>query len=73
MGFDSQLGQEIFLFSTALRLGLRPIQLPSQWLLEAVSLVVKWQGCEDDHSLPSSAEVKNGRAILLPTHTPSWH
>jgi hypothetical protein len=34
-----------------------------QWALVAVSLGVKWQGYEIDHSSPSSAKVKNGRVI----------
>jgi hypothetical protein len=32
---------------------------------------VKQQGHEDDHSHPSSAEVKNGEAITPLPHTPS--
>jgi hypothetical protein len=30
-----------------------------QWVPRALSLGVKWLGCEADHSSPSSAEVKN--------------
>jgi hypothetical protein len=39
-----------------------------------VSLRVKWQGSEVDHSPPSSAEVKNGGAIppLSPCLFMSW-
>jgi hypothetical protein len=33
------------------------------WLLAAVSLGLKRQGREADHTLPYSAEVKNGGAI----------
>jgi hypothetical protein len=33
---------------------------------------VKQPGYEADHSPPSSAEVKNGGAILSLPHTPSW-
>jgi hypothetical protein len=38
-------------------------QLPIQWVPGAVSLAVYLQGCECDHSPPSSAEVKNIAAI----------
>jgi hypothetical protein len=37
---------------------LGPTQPPIQWVPEALSLGVKRPGCEADHSLPSSAEVK---------------
>jgi hypothetical protein len=45
------------------RTGLGPTQPPIQWIPGVVSPGVKQQGCESDHSLPSSAEVKNGGAI----------
>jgi hypothetical protein len=38
-----------------------------------VSLRVKWQGHEADHSPPSSAEVKNGKSIPPLLHTSSQH
>jgi hypothetical protein len=38
----------------------------------AVSTVVKQQGCETDHSLPSNAEVMNDGVIPPLSHTPSW-
>jgi hypothetical protein len=34
--------------------------------------VVKWLGCEADHSPQSSAKVKTGGAIPLLPHTASW-
>jgi len=34
------------------------IQPPTQWALGALSLGIKWPGCEADHSPPSSAELK---------------
>jgi hypothetical protein len=49
------------------RLTLGPTQSPIQWVQGAVYALVKWQGGEDDHPLPS-CEVKNGRAISLPSH-----
>jgi hypothetical protein len=50
---------EIFLFATASVLILGPIQPPIQWLLRILLPGLKWLGHEADHSLPSSAEVKN--------------
>jgi hypothetical protein len=52
-------GQGIFLFTTAVsRTTLGPTQPPTQWVPGALSLGVKRPGREADHSLPSSAEVK---------------
>jgi hypothetical protein len=58
IGFNSQQGLGIFLFSTTSRMALGPTQPPIQWVPGALSLGVKWLGHEVDHSLPSSAEVK---------------
>jgi hypothetical protein len=59
-GFDSRQGLGIFLFATAVsRPALGPTQQPIQWMPEALSSGVKWLGREADHSLPSTAEVKN--------------
>jgi hypothetical protein len=58
-------GQEIFVFSTAFRPALGPSQSPANG---AFYPGVKRPGREADHSLPSSAEVKNGDAMPpLPT------
>jgi hypothetical protein len=38
-----------------------------------LSLEVKQQGHEDDHSPPCSAEVKSGRAISPLSHMSQWH
>jgi hypothetical protein len=38
----------------------------------ALSLEVKRAGCEDDHSPPASAEVKNDRAMPPLSHMSSW-
>jgi len=48
-----------FLFFTAPRTALGPTQPPMKWVPGALSPRVKRPGCEDDHSPPSSAEVKN--------------
>jgi hypothetical protein len=58
-GIDSRWGLGIFIFTTASRTALGPTQLPIQWVPGALSLGVKRLGREADHSLPSSAEVKN--------------
>jgi len=49
----------IFLFTTASKPALKPIQPPIQWVIGALSLGVKRAVREADHSLPSCAEVKN--------------
>jgi hypothetical protein len=72
-GFNSQQGQEIFLFSVVSRPTLGPIQPPIQWVPGVLSLGVKWQGCEADHSPPCSVEVKNGGAMPPLPHMPPWH
>jgi hypothetical protein len=64
---------EIFLFDTASRTGLGPTQPPIQCVLESLSLVVKGTGREADHSLPSSAYVKEYVELYLHfPNTPSW-
>jgi hypothetical protein len=58
LGFDSQQGLEIFLFTTESRTAPGPIQPPIQWVPGALSLGVKQLGHEADNSPPSSAKVK---------------
>jgi hypothetical protein len=58
-GFESRQGLGIFLFTTVSRQALEPTQPPIQWVPRALSLGIKWPGREADHSLPSSAEIKN--------------
>jgi hypothetical protein len=43
---------------------LRPIEPPIRWVPGTLSPVAKHLGREADHSLPSSAEVKNGGAYV---------
>jgi hypothetical protein len=62
----------IFLFTTAFRPALGPTQSPIQWVTGTLSLGVKRQEREADHSLPSSAEIKIHGAILPLPNTPSW-
>jgi len=38
---------------------LEPTQPPIQWVLQVLSLGVKWPWCEADHSPPSSTKVRN--------------
>jgi hypothetical protein len=54
-------GLGMFLFSTASRPTMGPIQPPIQWVLGgggALSPGIKWSGREADHSSPSSVEDK---------------
>jgi hypothetical protein len=60
-GFDSRQRQEIFLYSTASKLILGPIQPPIYWGPFPLFPGVKWPGSEADHSPPSTA-IKNGKA-----------
>jgi hypothetical protein len=71
-GFDFRQELEIFLITTATRPALGLIEPPIQWVPRALSLEVKRPGCEDDHSTPSSAEVKNlcGAIPPLPQYAP---
>jgi hypothetical protein len=57
-GFETRKGLG-FLFTTASRLALGRTQPPIQWAPGALSLGVKRPEREAEHSLPSSAEVKN--------------
>jgi hypothetical protein len=68
LGFDSQRGLGIFLFTTASRPALGPTMLPIQWVPGALSLGVKRPGHEAGHSLPPSAEVK--QCVELYLHSP---
>jgi hypothetical protein len=68
LGFDSRKGLGIFLFTTASRTALVPTQPPIQGVSGALSLGVKRPGREADHSLPSSAEVKEYVELYL--HSP---
>jgi hypothetical protein len=68
--FESHQRLGIFLFTIMSRLALGPTQPPIQCIPGALSLGVKWLGCEADHSPPSSAEVKNawGCTPIPPIH-----
>jgi hypothetical protein len=58
-GFECRQGLGIFLFTTASRPAVGSIQPPIQWVPGALSLGLKRQARQADHSPPSSAEVKN--------------
>jgi hypothetical protein len=64
---------KIFLLFRECRPALGPIQPFIQWVPGTVYPGVKRSKCEAHLSLPSSAEVKNGRAITPLPHTSSWH
>jgi hypothetical protein len=59
LGFDSRRGLGIFLFATASRTSLGPIQSPIQWVLGALSLGVKRPGVKltTHHLVPRSKNV----------------
>jgi hypothetical protein len=71
--FNSQYGQEIFLFAIIIRSALRLTQPPIQEVWGALSPGVKHLGLEADHSLTSSAETKKDGAMSAFRHTYSWH
>jgi hypothetical protein len=73
LGFDSQRGLGIFLFTIASGTAPGPTQPPVQWVSGTLSLGVKRPGREADHSPPSSGEVKEcGGLYLHSSYTPSW-
>jgi hypothetical protein len=59
LGFNSWWELGIFLFTIMSRTALVPSHSPTQLVVGALSLRVKQQGCEADHSPPSSANVGN--------------
>jgi hypothetical protein len=69
-GFDSRRELGIFLFTSASRTALGPIQPPIQCVPGVLSLRVKRPVREADHSPPSSVEVKNewSYTSTLPIH-----
>jgi hypothetical protein len=73
LGLNSWQGQEIFSSPLMFRLALRAPQPPIQEVPGAVSLGVKQQGFDGDHSHPTRAKVKNGGATPALLHTFSWH
>jgi len=63
----------IFLLTTVSRTALGPTQPPIQWETGSLSLRVKRPGRGVDHSLPSSAEVKERVELYIHSpNTPSW-
>jgi hypothetical protein len=73
-GQGSVLGRDKFLlFSTALIPNLRPTQPAIQWEPGTLSLGINWPGRGADHSLLTSAEVKNSGAIPPLTPMSSWN
>jgi hypothetical protein len=59
-------GWEFFFFTTVSKPALGTTQPPIQWVTRALSMGVKWLRREADHSLPSSAEVKNAWSYTSP-------
>jgi hypothetical protein len=58
-GFESRLGQGLFVFATASRPVAGPTQPPIQWVAGALFLGLKRPGCEANRSPPSVIKVKN--------------
>jgi len=71
LGFNSQKRLEILLFTTASRPALEPTQRPIQYIPTALSLGVKQQRREADHS-PLAPMLRMGGTIPSFTHTSSW-
>jgi hypothetical protein len=65
LGFDSQWGLGIFLFTSASRTALGHTYPPVRRVSETLSLGIKQPECEADHSPPSSAKVKEGVELYL--------
>jgi hypothetical protein len=64
-GLYSRKGQEIFLFSTASIPALESTQPPTQLVSAVLSPGICYPDRETDHSLPSSAEVKNSLYVFM--------
>jgi hypothetical protein len=64
---------EIFLFSIASRLVMRPTHPAIQWVSGVIPSEVVRQVREAGHSPPSSAQVKNGEVIVPLRNMSSWH
>jgi hypothetical protein len=58
-GVRFPVGTNIFLFTVASRIALGPTQPPIELVPGVPTPGLKLPGCEDDHSLPCSAQVKN--------------
>jgi hypothetical protein len=52
---------------------LGPTQLPIRCVQGALSLVVNQPGHEDDHSSPTSVQVKKNVCLYIRSPTSSWH
>jgi hypothetical protein len=65
-------GDKNFHFSMSSRLALGSTQPPIQWVLDALSLVLKRPGRESNYSPPASAEVKKTWVYASTPHTSSW-
>jgi len=63
-GLESWQGLWISLLTTVSRQALGHTQPPIKWVLGALSLWVKQQGREVDHSPPCTAEVKNAWSCI---------
>jgi hypothetical protein len=69
LGFKSQWGLGILLFTTMSRMALELTQPPIQWVPGALSLGVKLLGHETDHSPSSSVDVNVWSYTSTPQYT----
>jgi hypothetical protein len=67
------MGGKIFLFSIAFILPLGPTQHIIQWVPQAISLGVKWQGHEADHLHQSVAKISSCGGVLPLPNTSKSH
>jgi hypothetical protein len=72
-GFKSRQRLGIFLFTTASRPAVRPVQLPTQWVSGVLSLRIKRSGRDTDHSPPSSAEVNSWSYTSTLPYVMAWY
>ena len=66
--FESQQGQECFLFSKAIKFALLPFHTQIQWLAVAFIPGVKQMGREGYHTLPYSTKVNNVCSYMSTPH-----
>lgn len=72
-GFNSWLGQDIFLFLNTSRFGLGPTRPPIHRIPWVLVQGVKPLGHQAYNSPPSTVNYWNSTSVPLPLHPPVWH